>query len=701
MKKLLVVMAGALVLAPAALATGPVPSLTPAATQKLWRAEVARAKAHPRALADGSCRPARVIFYAETDWLRLATRLAANESPCAQYYVSVPPLAASKTQPRANQASQIRALGANFHALDEISWNGWSSWVTTNNETWYDAGVQARQLMAAAGFDTASGDTWGLNELSSAVRAGTGTARQNALDFMRGLSSDGVKGVVWIEGIGQTSDPTTYKANLESWFQDSGFWSAVAQYASDWAQEDYGDVRAYAVAGSSPQQRRDAELQYLGHELTLAEVAPETAAAAQSFLQSSYVAFGNAAWAWASGYGWTSVPVATMQDFVSGQVYAGRSLGAPSGVDRFGFAWAPQNSLGLSTTDYNAQTQAVLDRIAGAIHDTALTPVDPTDPGAAACAPSWCTTSVDGAAFTSNWQTFSTWSTPATPPPAGGGGGGSAAQLVVTSTPASFAAGASTPVSVQVSTAPESVTFSTSSATGGFAGSAAGPFTPMLTATIPAGASTLTVYYRDTAVGAPAISAALPGQTAVTTSETVVAGPVAKLAVSPVSATVATAGRVTLTTAGADAYGNAVPATPAWRTSAGKLSSPTGASVTLVAPAKGGKVTVTASSGAVKATAVVTVVLPPPRVHSVGTKSIGGHLVVTTSVLRGAAPAAGVPLTLRVRKGSSTVAIVKGVTGRRGTFSWRSKSKLPRGRYVARALIRSASTASRTQQSRR
>ena len=37
-----------------------------------------------------------------------------------------------------------------------------------------------------------------------------------------------------------------------------------------------------------------------------------------------------------------------MQDFVSGQVYAARSLGAPSGVDRLGLAWSPSNTLGLS-----------------------------------------------------------------------------------------------------------------------------------------------------------------------------------------------------------------------------------------------------------------------------------------------------------------------------------------------------------------
>lgn len=58
----------ALAVAPSALAAPPVPSLTPAKTHALWRAEVARARTHPRTLAAGAdCRPARVIFYAQTD----------------------------------------------------------------------------------------------------------------------------------------------------------------------------------------------------------------------------------------------------------------------------------------------------------------------------------------------------------------------------------------------------------------------------------------------------------------------------------------------------------------------------------------------------------------------------------------------------------------------------------------------------------
>src|SRR5204862_311945 len=83
-------------------------------------------------------------FYTSTDWLRLATKLAAAASPCAQYCISIPPLAADKTAFRYDQPWRIRALGPNFHVLAEINITGWTKWVAENpGATWYDAGVEA------------------------------------------------------------------------------------------------------------------------------------------------------------------------------------------------------------------------------------------------------------------------------------------------------------------------------------------------------------------------------------------------------------------------------------------------------------------------------------------------------------------------------------------------------------------------------
>src|SRR3954447_7086405 len=184
----------------------PVPSLDPAATDALW----SQLTAHPRtaaaariAAASADCAPARAVLYAGTDWLRLATKLAANPSPRAQYFVSVPPLAADKSQPRADQAWRIRALGPAFHALAEINVTGWTAWVGANGGDWHAAGVEARRRMAAAGYDVAAGDTWVVNELSSAVRQGTGAARTNMRAFVRGLyegdgTSPAARGAVFV-----------------------------------------------------------------------------------------------------------------------------------------------------------------------------------------------------------------------------------------------------------------------------------------------------------------------------------------------------------------------------------------------------------------------------------------------------------------------------------------------------------------------
>src|SRR4029077_17318502 len=134
-----------------------VPSLEPAATAKLWK-QLAERPRGVRVTAQAACRPLRGIFYAQTDWLRLATRLAAQASPCAQYYISVPPLAASKTTLRNGEAAKNLALGPNFHTLAEINWAGWQTWVAQNNATWFEAGVEARRRMAAAGYDVSKGD---------------------------------------------------------------------------------------------------------------------------------------------------------------------------------------------------------------------------------------------------------------------------------------------------------------------------------------------------------------------------------------------------------------------------------------------------------------------------------------------------------------------------------------------------------------
>ena len=333
----------------------PVSTLTPAATAKLWRQLVDRPHTLRRA---ADCRPLRAVFYAATDWLRLATKLAANASPCAQYYISIPPLVSDKTKARPDQAWRIRALGASFHAMAEVHFTTWQRWVAANSSTWYAAGVEARHRMEAAGFDVTKGDTWAVNEFPSSVRANAGTTRAQVRDFVHGLyAGDGTpptRGVVFIIGVGQSATGISlYQSNLQNWLTDSTFWADMSAYVSDWSQETYGDVRRYAVPGSSSDQRRDYLVDYLEHPRVLAGVGPPTIDPARAYLAAAYSPLANAAWQWASGYGWTSVPFDLMQSFVSGQVYALRYYSATSGqpVDHFGFAWQPRNGSGLSTAD--------------------------------------------------------------------------------------------------------------------------------------------------------------------------------------------------------------------------------------------------------------------------------------------------------------------------------------------------------------
>src|SRR5919197_2117575 len=507
----------------------PVPSLQPAATQKLWRHLVRSRRARLFATS-ADCRPLRAVFYAQTDGLRLATKLAANASPCAEYYLSIPPLAAAKAKFRSDQAWRIRALGPSFHALAEVHVPGWRAWIADNNSTWYDAGVEARRRMAAAGFDVSLGDGWIVNELSSGVRRGTGTARVDMRDFVRGLyDGDGgpkAKGGVFDIGIGQgLIDPSTYKSQLEAWFQDGPFWTDMSRYVSDWSQELYGDARNYGVAGAALATRRDYLAEYLRHQLVHVRLGGAATEAARSFLEAADSPLANGAWQWGSGFGWTMVSAAQMQDYVSAQVYALRhfSVADEQPQDHWGFAWHPRNATGIPQDDFTAQTGALLDRLATAIHDSAE-PLDPADPGVGACGPSgqnlWCSAELAGAWFNDAWKTFTYWGR---------------LSLAFASPPRTFFAGSvSEPIAIQTRlegsayAAPSAltVTLTSSSPQGRFSTSPNGPWASTLAVTVPAGSNTApSVYYTDALAGSPVLTASATGTDSGTQAEIVAVAP--------------------------------------------------------------------------------------------------------------------------------------------------------------------------------
>jgi len=358
------------------------------------------------ALADG-CRHADVVFYT-TDSQRLAQRLHANASPCADYFVSVTPGGTDSLTPRAIAAA-IRSNGPQFHAMAEVRTVAWASWVAANGKTWFDAGVEVRRRMAAAGYDVAAGDTWAVNELKADVLTATGTARADFREFVRGLSTgDGTPsaGLVFVtDPMQATADLGEYKQQLQDFLTDTGFWADMARYVRFWGQEVYADSRLWGVDGAEIATRRDHLNDYLQHAFALAEAGPGSTAAARAFLERAYTPVANAAWPQTadSGFGDTNVSVAVMESFVAAQTDAMRNYGAgiaPAGADRFGFAWVPKTA-GIPAASF----VELLDRLATAVH------ASDTDP-AGACASSACAGVVAGASFSDAWQAFAAWSPP-------------------------------------------------------------------------------------------------------------------------------------------------------------------------------------------------------------------------------------------------------------------------------------------------
>ena len=632
-----------------------VPSLEPEKTEALWQRLVRRPR---QQRAQAECRPLRGVFYAATDWLRLATKLAATASPCAEYYVSVPPIVGDKTNLRPGQAERIRALGPSFHALAEIHWTTWSRWVTDNGTTWYAAGVEARRRMAQAGFDVAAGDTWAVNEFPSSVRSNSGDARANARELVRGLyKGDGsrpARGVVFIVGLGQpTRNVSVYQTNLQNWLADTAFWTDMSMFVSDWSQEVYGDYRRHAVPDAPITTRRDYLNDYLQHALVLSRVGPPTIEPARGYLPGAFSPLANAAWQYESGYGWTLIPVDQMQAYVSSQVYALRSFSVTAALERdhWGFAWQPRNASGLSAGDFARQTGAILDRLAAAIRDSGESS---DDAGSGACGPPgqnlYCGGDLAGAQFVEQWKALRTWSEPvltfSTPP------------LTVTagqpSSPLSLSLITSSGAPL-VATTPITVTLSSDSPQGEFSLSPGGPWTGTLAVTIPIGSSsTPPFYYYDTRAERPQLRATAVGVTTATQVETVGAGPPSLLRVDPGSASLGARGSKRFAVTAEDAFGNPVSPKPAWTVkpaSLGAVKPRTGVATTFTAGGRGGRGLLRAAIPGVSAIATVFVGPGPIRVASIRYAARRRVIRVTATVAEaGGAPANYVRTAVVVRR---------------------------------------------------
>jgi hypothetical protein len=404
-----------------------------------------RPTANSRAAAANCRLDVEAFFWAGSDWLRLAQALAADPLPCGDYHVSIPPLANNKTALRVAQDDLVRNLGV--HPVAEVNLGeatGWANWARANGESWFEAGVEFRRRMAAAGYDPAAGETWVVNELDYTTvldsdRGPNSTVppyrRADVRDLLRGLyvGAPGMEPLPGIVLLGipfrhqNLPDVEAYRRDLQGFLADSAFWSDIDSYVRWLGVEVYADTRLWGVHGSSLNERRHHLEDYVFHMLELARTGPEEVAAAGRLLEEKFLPLGNAIWrarggepfAFAAGAGNTIVDDETMRRFVSEQVYAirhnagSRPHGAPAG--RIGFAWQPCNRLSAAeagcrpqTAEFVAGLDSIAARLAESIHyayrQGGASPVG-------ACGPpgglDWCDgAAVAGASFTDAWAHF-------------------------------------------------------------------------------------------------------------------------------------------------------------------------------------------------------------------------------------------------------------------------------------------------------
>jgi hypothetical protein len=398
---------------------------------------VAALLAPASARSDGSpCIHTDALFYS-TDTMVLASRLHAAQSSCADYYLSTTPDA--NGFPRSGVASAVHANGLQFHAMPEIRLRVWANWVqqpgncslplteATEEECWYQAGVEARRKMRDAGYDVSQGDTWAINEVGAStppeeqmakdIFNGAGKARADFRAFVRGLyTGTGEPDMLPARGLVFVADPTQittdlegYKQGLRRWYHDAAFWSDMSTYVRFWAQETYADTRNWAVQGSSLAGRVAHLNDYFQHAERLADVDPNASQEARSFLAAAYTPVANAAYWYSApeltpngvGFGFTNVTLPQMQNFIATQTYALRS--SPTAT-RFGFAWVPSQAVPRPPA---ASLAALRDTLAQSIQGSQTDPA-----GACGAALALCDSSLDGAFFTEAWKTF----TDATPP---------------------------------------------------------------------------------------------------------------------------------------------------------------------------------------------------------------------------------------------------------------------------------------------
>jgi hypothetical protein len=226
--------------------------------------------------------------------------------------------------------------------------------------------------------------------------------------------------------------------------------------------------------------------------------------------------------------------------------------------------------------------------------------------------------------------------------------------------------------------APVATTLSSSSPTGLFSTSPAGPFTPAVVVELPGGAfGSAQVYYQDTTAGIATITASGPGVASGLRSLAVTGGAPTSIRLDPATAAIPAGGTATFEAIGRDQLGNEFPVSATWSLSPGTpgtIAPAGGPSVTFTASRTAGAgvltATITTATGTFTASAALTVTPPPPvRVAAIryGVAKRRLHVYVTVVDARGR----------RVNDASVTVAL-----HREGKVFARAAGRTVRGRMT-------------------
>ena len=330
------------------------------------------------AVAGATCaQPARVIAYAQDDWIGLAEDFAAAPAGCIEAWISVPTEEGADKAwltTRTGMRERFARIGANVHPMPEVNFNDWNAWGKDHPDvSWLERGRRARAEMERAGYDFGRGDRWALNEVPIAALESE-PDRAAVRDLVRGLqgSSPQPTGVVYVVMQEQSSGLTpALEAELRGWFADTAFWAEMRKAVDAWSVEAYASVRDTCQPGLGASAQVAGVRAYADHRIAVAErMSLPDGAAVRAVLERS-VPLVNGAWAWQDAYGFTAVPPAVMRRFVEVQVAAmARRL---TGDDRptVGFAWAPRRPDGMADAAYRRE----LGLVAAAIRDAVVNEV--------------------------------------------------------------------------------------------------------------------------------------------------------------------------------------------------------------------------------------------------------------------------------------------------------------------------------------